>query len=66
VANGFAKAQRIGYRIEIVQLRVFVFSAFSPIFAGALYVPQIGVINPSEFSPINSIKNEVKSVEEWP
>ena len=24
--------------------------------AGALYVPQIGIINPSEFSPINSIE----------
>jgi urea transport system permease protein len=24
--------------------------------AGALYVPQIGIINPGEFSPINSIE----------
>ena len=24
--------------------------------AGALYVPQVGIINPSEFSPINSIE----------
>src|SRR5262249_31055256 len=24
--------------------------------AGALYVPQIGIINPSEFAPINSIE----------
>jgi urea transport system permease protein len=24
--------------------------------AGALYVPQVGIINPSEFAPINSIE----------
>jgi len=24
--------------------------------AGALYVPQVGIINPSEFSPLNSIE----------
>jgi urea transport system permease protein len=24
--------------------------------AGALYVPQVGIINPSEFQPINSIE----------
>ena len=29
---------------------------FTVVVAGALYVPQIGIINPSEFSPINSIE----------
>ena len=24
--------------------------------AGALYVPQVGIINPSEFHPVNSIE----------
>jgi urea transport system permease protein len=33
-----------------------VFSAVLAGIAGALYVPQIGIINPSEFSPINSIE----------
>src|SRR5207245_1893266 len=34
----------------------FVFSAVVAGIAGALYVPQIGIINPSEFAPINSIE----------
>ena len=32
------------------------FSAVLAGIAGALYVPQIGIINPSEFEPINSIE----------
>jgi urea transport system permease protein len=35
---------------------VFVFSAVLAGIAGALYVPQVGIINPSEFAPINSIE----------
>ena len=35
---------------------VFVFSAVLAGIAGALYVPQVGIINPSEFEPINSIE----------
>jgi hypothetical protein len=35
---------------------VFVFSAVIAGIAGALYVPQVGIINPSEFAPINSIE----------
>jgi urea transport system permease protein len=35
---------------------VFVFSALLAGVAGALYVPQVGIINPSEFSPLNSIE----------
>jgi urea transport system permease protein len=35
---------------------VFVFSAVLAGIAGALYVPQVGIINPSEFSPLNSIE----------
>jgi urea transport system permease protein len=33
-----------------------VFSAVLAGIAGALYVPQIGIINPGEFSPANSIE----------
>jgi urea transport system permease protein len=33
-----------------------VFSAVIAGVAGALYVPQVGIINPSEFAPINSIE----------
>ena len=46
----------IGYRVEHVKLAVFTFSAVLAGIAGALYVPQVGIINPGEFSPINSIE----------
>ena len=46
----------LGYRVESFKLWIFVFSAVLAGIAGALYVPQIGIINPSEFSPINSIE----------
>ena len=46
----------IGYRVEQYKLWVFTFSAVLAGIAGALYVPQVGIINPSEFSPINSIE----------
>nr|WP_319494606.1 urea ABC transporter permease subunit UrtC [uncultured Desulfobacter sp.] len=45
-----------GYNVENVKLWIFVFSAAIAGIAGALYVPQVGIINPSEFSPINSIE----------
>ena len=35
---------------------MFVFSSIVAGVAGALYVPQVGIINPSEFAPINSIE----------
>ena len=46
----------IGYRVDFFKLWVFTFSAVLAGIAGALYVPQVGIINPSEFSPINSIE----------
>jgi urea transport system permease protein len=46
----------MGYRVENIKLWVFVFSAMLAGVAGALYVPQVGIINPNEFSPINSIE----------
>ncbi len=46
----------IGYRVDQVKLAVFVFSAMLAGLAGALYVPQVGIINPGEFSPLNSIE----------
>ncbi len=45
-----------GYRVEYYKLFVFVVSAVLAGIAGALYVPQVGIINPSEFSPANSIE----------
>jgi len=46
----------IGYRVENYKLAVFTLSAVIAGIAGALYVPQVGIINPSEFSPANSIE----------
>ena len=46
----------LGYRVESFKLWVFVVSAIIAGIGGALYVPQVGIINPSEFAPINSIE----------
>ncbi len=45
-----------GYKVEYFKLWIFCFSAVLAGIAGALYVPQVGIINPSEFSPLNSIE----------
>jgi urea transport system permease protein len=45
-----------GYRVESYKLWIFVFSAILSGIAGALYVPQVGIINPGEFTPLNSIE----------
>ncbi|OAZ93457.1 urea ABC transporter permease subunit UrtC [Halomonas sp. G11] len=51
-----ARTRFLGYRVERFQLFVFVVSAMLAGVAGALYVPQVGIINPSEFDPIFSIE----------
>jgi len=56
VRDAESRTRFIGYRVENYKLWVFVFSAVLAGVAGALYVPQVGIINPSEFSPINSIE----------
>jgi urea transport system permease protein len=56
VRDAESRARFIGYRVESYKLWVFVFSAVLAGIAGALYVPQIGIINPSEFSPSQSIE----------
>ncbi len=50
------RSRFIGYRVENIKLWIFVFSALMAGVAGALYVPQVGIINPGEFSPLNSIE----------
>ena len=51
-----ARTRFLGYRPERFKLFVFVVSAIMAGIGGALYVPQVGIINPSEFSPANSIE----------
>jgi urea transport system permease protein len=50
------RVRSLGYRDEHFKLFVFVVSAVMAGVAGALYVPQVGIINPGEFAPINSIE----------
>ncbi len=56
IRDAESRARFLGYRVESYKLWVFVFSAALAGIAGALYVPQVGIINPSEFAPINSIE----------
>jgi urea transport system permease protein len=56
IRDAESRTRFIGYRVESYKLWMFVFSAVLAGIAGALYVPQVGIINPSEFSPINSIE----------
>ena len=56
IRDAEGRTRFLGYRVESYKVWIFVFSAVLAGIAGALYVPQIGIINPSEFSPINSIE----------
>ncbi|MBM9511003.1 urea ABC transporter permease subunit UrtC [Desulfogranum marinum] len=51
-----SRVRFLGYRVEHAKLFIFTFSAVLAGIAGALYVPQVGIINPTEFSPLNSIE----------
>jgi len=50
------RSRFLGYRVEHFKLWIFVISAMISGVAGALYVPQVGIINPGEFAPLNSIE----------
>jgi len=56
IRDAESRTRFLGYRVEHYKLAVFVLSACMAGIAGALYVPQVGIINPSEFSPANSIE----------
>ncbi|MEZ5788706.1 MAG: urea ABC transporter permease subunit UrtC [Xanthobacteraceae bacterium] len=56
IRDAEARARFLGYRVEAYKLFVFTLSACMAGVAGALYVPQVGIINPSEFAPANSIE----------
>jgi len=56
IRDAESRTRFLGYPVESFKLWLFVFSGILAGIAGALYVPQIGIINPSEFSPINSIE----------
>ncbi len=56
VRDAESRVRFLGYSVTNVKLFVFVLSAILAGIAGALYVPQVGIINPSEFSAANSIE----------
>jgi urea transport system permease protein len=56
IRDAETRTRFLGYRVESYKLFVFTLSACMAGVAGALYVPQVGIINPSEFSPANSIE----------
>ncbi|MET3649436.1 urea ABC transporter permease subunit UrtC [Phyllobacterium ifriqiyense] len=51
-----SRTRFLGYRPENYKLVTFTISAMMAGVAGALYVPQVGIINPGEFAPANSIE----------
>ncbi|NOI23383.1 urea ABC transporter permease subunit UrtC [Vibrio mediterranei] len=51
-----SRTRFMGYDVDGIKLWFFVLSAVIAGVAGALYVPQVGIINPGEFAPLNSIE----------
>jgi len=56
VRDAESRTRFLGYRVENIKLFTFVVSAMMAGIAGALFVPQVGIINPGEFEPGNSIE----------
>jgi len=56
IRDAESRARFLGYRVEYYKLFVFTLSAALAGVAGALYVPQVGIINPGEFAPLVSIE----------
>ncbi|MGU3540526.1 urea ABC transporter permease subunit UrtC [Methylobacterium sp. A54F] len=56
VRDAESRTRFLGYRPEHFKTLAFTVSGMMAGVAGALYVPQVGIINPSEFAPTNSIE----------
>jgi urea transport system permease protein len=56
IRDAESRTRFLGYKVEHYKLFAWVVSACLAGIAGALYVPQVGIINPGEFSPANSIE----------
>jgi urea transport system permease protein len=59
IRDAESRTRFLGYRVESYKLLVFTLSACMAGVAGALYVPQVGIINPGEFAPANSIEEVI-------
>ena len=56
VRDAESRTRFLGYRVERYKLFIWTLSACMAGVAGALYVPQVGIINPGEFAPAKSIE----------
>ncbi len=56
IRDAESRVRFLGYSVTACKLFVFTLSAMLAGVAGALYTPQVGIINPSEYSPANSIE----------
>jgi urea transport system permease protein len=56
VRDAESRVRFLGYSVTNAKLFVFTLSAMLAGLAGALYVPQVGIINPGEFAPAKSIE----------
>ena len=59
VRDAESRTRFLGYRPEHFKTLAFTVSAMMAGVAGALYVPQVGIINPGEFAPTNSIETVI-------
>jgi urea transport system permease protein len=59
IRDAESRTRFLGYKVESYKTLVFTLSACMAGVAGALYVPQVGIINPSEFAPANSIEEVI-------
>lgn len=56
IRDAESRVRFLGYKVEQYKLFIFVVSAVLAGIAGALYVPQVAIINPNVFSPLFSIE----------
>lgn len=56
IRDAESRVRFLGYKVEQYKLFIFIVSAVIAAIAGALYVPQVGIINPGVFSPLFSIE----------
>ncbi len=56
IRDSESRVRFVGFKTENYKVWLFVYSAVLAAIAGALYVPQVGIINPGEFQPLNSIE----------
>jgi urea transport system permease protein len=56
IRDGESRVGFFGYRVAGYKLFIFVVAAILAGVAGALYVPQVGIINPDRFSTLTSIE----------